>query len=349
MLKLFLSSLLIFLISITCVFTQEISQYIPYDLRVAYDSYLQRGLFQLESRNYQAALRLFHQAQELIPALPDAYINLSVVNISQGNLYRAARNLEKAQKFLYPQYSQNNVFFYNKGLVEQLGGDYEAAYQYYQRALEFDSEMAEAIYAQALISQGKQDYQDALKKMTLAYLLFEKRADLPMAEALKRRVASLRSKVPSLEIDLVDASEQSFRRGEKEYAALFLEKFLQENPKDSQAYYRLGVIYAQREDFAAAIEAFEAAIKHEKDFVQAYINAGSAYGSIQEYSKALSNFKKALSLDKDNPNIHYNLAMVYFALAKPEQAHLYLEEAQRLASKKGESSLLVKIEELLNQ
>ncbi len=315
-------------------------------LRADYNSYIEEGLCRLENKDYYSALYCFYQAQGLVPELPDSYINLAAVYMQKKDFIEADKNLKKAERLIPPQYSQKNVLFYNMGLSANLQGQHQEAYYLYQKALEEDPYTPNALYAQAEIKKAEGELQDALDRFLLAALIFREKGNFSMARVAGEWIAQINAADPSLGIDLMQSSKENFDRGKFIYSALLLEEFLRQNPQDPQAHYRLGLVYAQAKKYHKAIDKFETAIEYEKDFIQAYLNAGSAYGSIQEYDRALENFKKALSLEKDNPNIHYNLAMVYSALGNHRSAGKHIKQAERLASKKGDLSLLRRIESL---
>ncbi len=320
--------------------------HVPYNLLPFYDNYIEKGLIEFERGNFRNALRIFNKAKEIIPNLPDSYLNLAAIYLKHGDLTRADKNLEKAEQFLYPQYSRKNIFFYNKGLSAHMKGRSEQAYQLYQKSLDLGPETAEAIYGQALIDKEKGRYQGAFKKLILARGAFGEQANSFMVNKLNKRVAEINSLAPSLDIDLVEEAKQELDKGRTDSAALFLKEFLKKNPQDSQAYYRLGIVQAQGKNYQKAARAFKKAVNYRKDFIQAYINLGSAYGSMEEYEMALKSFQKALSLEEDNPNIHYNLAMIYYVTGRPGLSGQHLGKAKELALEKGQESLLARIEEL---
>lgn len=328
--------------------TQKLNKHhdVPAHLLIFYDSYIKEGLIELEKGNDSGAIVFFNKAKDLIPTLPDAYLNLAVINIKQKKLIRAENNLERAGELIYPYYSQKNIFFYNKGLVEHLSGRHQNAYQFYTQAVKLKPEMAEAIYGRALIDKVNNDYPKALEGFILAKALFQKDLNILMAYRVDQKIAEISRIEPSLGIDLAEEARIKMEKGEFAYSILLLKELLEANPQDPKAHYRLGVVYAQNQEFQKAAEAFENATRYKKDFTQAYINAGSAYGSIQQYHKALDNLNKALSLEKNNPNIHYNLAMVYSVLGRADAADQHLKQAKELALASGDSSILANIDAL---
>lgn len=124
------------------------------------------------------------------------------------------------------------------------------------------------------------------------------------------------------------------RQGDYEKAIEFLSKAIEENPKDTDAYYNRGVarqnikldslsifdydkvVELRPTDFEAydnrgvakmrlgkndeAIEDYKMAIKVNPNFALAYSNMGNAYRIKLDFDKACENWKKALELGHEN-------------------------------------------------
>jgi tetratricopeptide (TPR) repeat protein len=115
------------------------------------------------------------------------------------------------------------------------------------------------------------------------------------------------------------------------------------DPKNAQAHYRLGLIYAEKNAMEKAIDAFNNAIKYDPDLTKAYLNLGGAYGVLRQYDQALTALEHALRLDRNNPKIYFNMAMVYTSKGEKTQAKKYFAEAKKLALQEKDSVLLEKI------
>ena len=146
----------------------------------------------------------------------------------------------------------------------------------------------------------------------------------------KQRVNQLTSDV------LVNKASQAFEEKSIEKAIRLFQASIRYNPHNSEAHYRLGVVYAYDHNFKAAIASFKHAIKLRSDFSKAYLNMGSAYGQLKNYKLALLCYHKALAFDKNDPVIYYNIGTLYAALGRQDLSQEYLAKAKELAPAKPE-------------
>ncbi len=136
----------------------------------------------------------------------------------------------------------------------------------------------------------------------------------------------------------------SYGQGDTKEAIRKLNESIRLDPQNAQAYYLLGLIYAEKKDMKNAINAFNDAVKYNPDFTEAYLNLGGAYGVIGQYDQSLIALGEALRLDSGNPKIYFNMAMVYKSKGNNTEAKKYFAEAKKLALKENDSALIQKIE-----
>lgn len=86
--------------------------------------------------NIEDAMRNFNRAIELNPKSADAYDARGLVKLSQGDLHGAILDFDNAMTFN----TTNPHKYYNcSGIANYLKGDYQAAIEYYSRAIEHNS------------------------------------------------------------------------------------------------------------------------------------------------------------------------------------------------------------------
>ncbi|MGI9107212.1 MAG: tetratricopeptide repeat protein [Pyrinomonadaceae bacterium] len=95
---------------------------------------------------------------------------------------------------------------------------------------------------------------------------------------------------------------------------------------------------------AAAIKAFEEAVKIKPDYWEAHYNMGLVYSRTEQYPKAIEAFKKTLSLNPEYAPAHYNLGLVYFFL---DDRKALAEEQKALQAMKPE--LAMELAKLIGQ
>lgn len=113
--------------------------------------------------------------------------------------------------------------------------------------------------------------------------------------------------------------------GNPQKAIEHLTESIKTNPKNSYAYYNLGILNSNNGDINEAIGNFNSAIKNNKTFSAAYYNVGVCYYKIKDHKNALKCFKNALKLDSSNSDIYYNLALTYKALNNDAKNKEYLD------------------------
>lgn len=109
------------------------------DLKVRDEAgtYVNRGIVATTLGKYQDAFADYHQAMEIMPDLPEAYIG-------RGNLYFLAEKFDKAiedySKALELNISKDHIAHFNRGMAYEKLGDFKDAEQNYRRALEIAPE-----------------------------------------------------------------------------------------------------------------------------------------------------------------------------------------------------------------
>jgi len=135
-------------------------------------------------------------------------------------------------------------------------------------------------------------------------------------------------------------------RGHTQQAVTLLEQAIALDPKATEPYYRLGLIYADMKDYEKAITYLQKVVEINPRYTNAYLNLGSAFGYLKQYDVALRCFLKALSLDTRNPKTYYNLGLTYWVLRDGKKAGLFLSKARQLCIEQKDTVLLEKIDKL---
>ncbi|MFA7676984.1 MAG: tetratricopeptide repeat protein [Candidatus Omnitrophota bacterium] len=336
-----------------------------------YIDYINEGLKMLEASEYGQAEMNFWRALNLLPDVPDAYINLAIVNIQRENLQEARQFLLEAENFTPKGYYKQSLLFYNLGYCLYLEKDYSKSVDYYIKALDADSTMARAMYGLGLSYKELGDTDKATFILRKAKNIFERTGDLIFLNKTNQALFSIGGENISLPqnpreeriestLDFFDKnistkplseSERLLAEGSGAYknkkvpeAINLLKKSILLNPDNPKAYYRLGVIYASQQNFIEAAECFKETLELDSKFVNAYINLGSSYGKLGKYSQALATLKKAIRFEKRNPKIYYNIGMVYASRGKHRAARKYFNKAKKLCIKNNDKVLLEKIE-----
>jgi tetratricopeptide (TPR) repeat protein len=115
---------------------------------------------------------------------------------------------------------------------------------------------------------------------------------------------------------------------------------LAKNPAASGAHNDLGVILAQRKNYTAAEEHFNASLQSNPDNDEARLNLGQLLILQGRFPEAQRHLRTALADNPGNSEFHEKLATVLTELGKPQEAIVQLKVALRLEPKLHENTRL---------
>ena len=92
------------------------------------------------------------------------------------------------------------------------------------------------------------------------------------------------------------------------------------NPRDAMAYYRLGVVYARMERFAAAIQAYSAVLQIHPNHTDALNNVGNIYLRQRDVNRAVRAYTRVLKIDPNYARAHHNMGNAHVLLGEIELA-----------------------------
>lgn len=81
--------------------------------------------------------------------------------------------------------------------------------------------------------------------------------------------------------------------------------------------------------YAEAIEAFDKAVKYDKNNYEAYYLRGCAKTNAKKYKEAILDFEKAIELKPDYADAYFNIGKAYFILNDEEKACEYYKLADQ--------------------
>lgn len=122
---------------------------------------------------------------------------------------------------------------------------------------------------------------------------------------------------PTLEEQKKDADVQyqlgiaEFNRGNFGDALTAFEKAIDYYPQDPKFYNALGLIYLQQDLYQKAMASFKKTLSIDANFTEAHNNMGNTYAEMKDWDKAIAEFKEALSdpFYRTPALAHYNLGL----------------------------------------
>ncbi len=113
--------------------------------------------------------------------------------------------------------------------------------------------------------------------------------------------------------------------------AIFLsKKVLEENPKDTNALYLMGISLAKKKMYPEAVDALIQVTQLSPNFPPAYFELGVCYQQQNSPEKALEYYQKNLDLDSANMDSAYNSGLILFELNRIDEALPRFEKALSL-------------------
>lgn len=102
-----------------------------------------------------------------------------------------------------------------------------------------------------------------------------------------------------------------------------------------KAYLNMGWAYYKKADFMNAIDCYNKALLHRRDFYLAYQNLGIVYSDLAKYNLAIENFKKAVEGCNFCPEPYYRLGLALFKVDRKPSAMKSFQKCREL-DKEGE-------------
>ena len=118
---------------------------------------------------------------------------------------------------------------------------------------------------------------------------------------------------------LIKLAELSFLQGNTNLANAYIDKALELNSINPQAYYMRGIIYMSKNDTVQAMKQFMKARDQDDSFIDPVLQIAGIYAA-QRNPMARDFYNQAISLEPDNYAIYYDLAMYLQDNGNPEKA-----------------------------
>lgn len=197
----------------------------------------------------------------------------------------------------------NADVYNNLGVAYSCIGDYEHSQLYLTKAIELDSQLAQAYINLSDSYYKSGDLASAIG--TLQRGTYELPDNLALAHLLAR----------------VYIDDQRW-----EDAIVELERVLDGEPENYDAYYDLGHVYFELGDYEGAISHFESVLEYRQDSELLYYSLAQAYEANNEIDKAISNYLKSIAVNDKFILAYKKVAILFMARNDYEDAKEYFEE-----------------------
>ncbi|MEI8350631.1 MAG: tetratricopeptide repeat protein [Candidatus Omnitrophota bacterium] len=316
-----------------------------------YKLYLEQGIYYIQKSNYTKAKYFLLKALNRNNKEPEVYLNLGVIALKRQNIVHAMRLLKKALRLAPQDYDKTEIILYNIGLCYQRMGNDPKAFEYYRQALARNSSFAQALLGLGIIYEKSGQYEAALLHLAKARYILEETQETEYLEksenALQDFITNHKDIAQTMTQKLFDKGSALFEEKKAERAIEILKLSSAIDTHNPLSYYRLGVLYLDRNDMVTAAKYFIATIKADKNYIQAYNNLAGIFTKLKKYPDALKILTAAAEVDKENPKIYYNMGIIYLETGEKRKGRECLIQAKRLAQKQHNTDLLKKIKQAL--
>lgn len=221
------------------------------------------------------------------------------------NLFKERKYNEAIDAFsMVLETEPDNADVYNNlAVAYSCIGDFEHAENYFVKALELDPQLAQAYINLSDLYYKAGDLASAVG--TLQRGSYELTDNMVIAHLLAR----------------VYIEDQRWDDAIEE-----LDKVLDDNPENYDAFYDLGHVYFELGDYEGAISCFENVVAYKENNELIYYALAQAYEANNEIDKAISNYLKAIAVN-DKFTLAYKKVGVLFMVRKDyEDAVEYFED-----------------------
>jgi len=101
---------------------------------------------------------------------------------------------------------------------------------------------------------------------------------------------------------------------------LFYKEAILQNRKDFVAYYNIGQIFGEKDEYEKALLYYDTAISISSSYYPALLNRAILYNQLNQIEKARAAYKKVIELYPNNETSYYNLGHIYIQLKKYHKA-----------------------------
>ena len=197
----------------------------------------------------------------------------------------------------------NADIYNNVAVAYSCIGDFEHAENYYIKALELDPQLVQAYINLSDLYYKAGDIASSVG--TLQKGSYELEDNLTIAHLLAR----------------VYIEDQRW-----EDAIAELERVLDGEPENYDAYYDLGHVYFELGDYEAAISNFENVVQYKEDSELLFYSLAQAYEANNEIDKAISNYLKSIAVNDKFVLAYKKVGILFMARNDYDDAIEYFED-----------------------
>lgn len=115
------------------------------------------------------------------------------------------------------------------------------------------------------------------------------------------------------------------------------EKAITLDKKYYQAYYNIGTLYLNLQNYEKSIHYFKESTTANKNFAHGYYNLGCTYLKTKDYNLARKSFESAIKINPEEPDYYFNLGFAYKKIGNQKRAEKAITLYNELIKKRNAS------------
>ncbi|MDR3350859.1 MAG: tetratricopeptide repeat protein [Prevotellaceae bacterium] len=178
------------------------------------------------------------------------------------------------------------------------------------------------------------DYFDKCTQQTdeedLLSLLLNVASDLMEKQEYTAALKYIKTALELAPEDMEVINEMAFcneRLNNLDESLYYYEKYIKEEPFNDNVWYNIGTVYARKNDYRQAMQAFHFAVTLNNKHASAYYNLANTYVQQENYAEAVNTFQTFLELEPDNSAAYVSLAGCYEKLDRFKEAFAAYRDA----------------------
>ncbi len=304
-------------------------------------SIMKTGADFYNTNSYDSSEVYFAEYLKLAPKDTFAIFFLANSQFYQGKYDVAMVNYKRVLELDFNRADVHNL----TGVCYMLQNNFLNARDYFAQATVLDKNMAVAYSNLGKVQYGLQDRNAAVQSLTQAYSLYPKdsnsiallsqiyveQGDDKNAEKFLAKLYSLNRNNVKVGWNLVSLA---MKNKDYEHASAYLQNLIRVNPKNAEAYNKLGEVYITMNSFEQAFNNYENAIAKAGENRDFLYGAGMCANKIGLYGKAIEYLSKATTLDAAFAKSYKELGDAYAGVSKKKLAKQNYKLAKSLGIEK---------------
>lgn len=310
------------------------------------EAYYNRGVFFMNQKRNEEALRDFDKAIELKPASASTYNNRGIVYANEKRFDEAIADFNKAVE-LNPKnalaYNNRGNYFKNANKNKEAISDFNTAIKLNPDFSEPYNNRGSVYITERRLDEALNDFNKAIKLNPNNPESYFNRGIVFLYERRSDEAISNFNKAIELKPDYFNAYRNRgivfAGQNRNEEAINDFNRAIDLKPDYAMAYNNRGMVYANEKRTAEAVRDFDKAIELKPDYSAAYNNKGNLFYEAKQFPEAVANYTKAITADPGFAPAYFKRGLSEFYSGNREAAADDLKKASALGYKPAGEAL----------